>query len=418
MSTPAERVAARAGWPLILTFCAIWCGLVLTEFITDSVLPLTLGRYISNVGLIGMILATKPFFGFVAQPLVGVWTDRIWTPLGRRALFLLICAPTVAVCLWFIPQRAVLWQLVGIVVLYQLFQDVAWGSDHPLMADLVPVQQRTFLMGMIITLSQLLGYAFYRFGMAQLLPAQGELVLYRIAAGAQILLVAGGALCLRERPPVPQARPALTVRRYVTDFLAHPVLRQFALLAFFQGLAKFVVVGYVVLFATKTAGLSKSDYGTAWAFFPAAALCIALPAGLVVERWLPKQQGLAAGYTIVTLACAWGFFSHSAGELAWIAALLGIGHTLIEVTQKPFFTEFMPTDIIGQLSGAYNICFATGRTVAMAGTGWLIMLCGDNYRLIWVVAAGAGVIAVWVARQIRDTRFAQRHQSLGAQAPI
>lgn len=406
-AAPGGAIAA-AGWPLLLTFCAIWCGLVLTESITDSVLPLTLGRHLAHAGAIGMILATKPFFGFVAQPLIGVWTDRFWTPLGRRALFLLICAPIVAACLWLIPQLGVLWELVTTVVLYQLFQDIAWGSDHPLMADLVPVRQRTFLMGMILTLSQLLSYAFYKFGMAQLLPVYGEVVLYRIAAVAQIALVAGGALCLRERPPASRSRPALTVRRYVTDFLGHPTLRRFALLAFFQGLGKFVVVGYVVLFATKTAGLSKTDYGAAWSFFPAAALCTALPAGLIMERWLSKPHGLAFGYAIAAGACAWGLFSHSASELRWIAVLLGIGYTLVEVTQKPFFTEFMPIDIIGQFSGAYNICFATGRTLAMAGAGWLITLCGDNYRLIWIVGAAATVTAMVIARQIEDPRFAQR----------
>jgi predicted MFS family arabinose efflux permease len=406
MPAPTNLPRERAGWPLLLTFCVIWCGLVLTEFVTDSVLPLTLGRYMKHAGMVGLVLATKPFFGFVAQPLIGIWTDRFWTPLGRRALFLLICAPVVAICLWLIPQLVILWQIVVLVVIYQLFQDIAWGSDHPLIADLIPPAQRTLLMGMILTASQLLGFAFYKYGMARVLPEHGDVMLYRIAALMQIVLVAGGALCLRERPPEPRTRGALTIRRYLADFLGHPVLRRFALLGFLHGFCKYVVVGYVVLFATVTAGLSKSAYGSAWAYFPLATLWTALPAGVLVERWIPKQYGIATGYAIVALTCMWGLFSGTAAELGWIAALLGLAYTLIEVTQKPFFTEFMPPDIIGQLSGAYNICFATGRTLAMAGAGWLITLWGDNYRLIWIASSVAAVVAMITALRIRDQRFA------------
>jgi len=407
-SAPAP---ARAHWTLLAAFCAIWSGLVLTEFITDSILPLTLARFLENAGYIGMILATKPLFGFLAQPLIGIWSDHIWTPLGRRALFLLVCAPIVALCLWLVPQLTMLWTLVVVVVAYQFFQDVSWGSDHPLMADLVPVHLRTFLMGLIMTTSQILGFLFLKFGMGVLLPRYGEIALYRIAATAQILLVMAGALALKESPPVPKTRPKLTLGRYFRDFLGDPILRKFALLAFFQGLSKFVVLGYIVLFAVKTAGIAQADFGASWSWFSVAALCTALPAGVLVERIWPKQISLVIGYTSVFAGCVWGLFSHAPWEIAGIGAILGFGHSLIEITQKPFFTEYLPKDIIGQLSGAYNVCFATGRTLAMVGGGWLIQLCGNNYRLIWVVALVTGVVTLIVAASIPDHRYSARKQA-------
>jgi predicted MFS family arabinose efflux permease len=173
-------------------------------------------------------------------------------------------------------------------------------------------------------------------------------------------------------------------------------------------LSKFVVLGYAVLFAVKSLGLEKSAFGSSWSWMALAALATALPCGILVERVCAKSVSLVVGYASVFLACLWGLFSHNATELTFIAAMLGFGHTVVEITQKPFFTEFLPKDIIGQLSGAYNICFATGRTLAMAGGGWLIQLYGNNYRLIWIIALLAGAVTIAVASRIPDPRFAAR----------
>src|SRR5436309_3367105 len=87
----------------VVSLCTIVGGLQLAEEISNNVLPLTLHRFTPDASTIGMILAIHPAFGFVAQPLVGILGDRIWTPVGRRAFFLVTCAPLAAVCLWYLP---------------------------------------------------------------------------------------------------------------------------------------------------------------------------------------------------------------------------------------------------------------------------------------------------------------------------
>ena len=104
-------------------------------------------------------------------------------------------------------------------------------------------------------------------------------------------------------------------------------------------------------------------------------------------------------------------FGPAFGQL-WVAAVavvFGFGMLICNLTQKPFFTEFIPPDIIGQVSGTYNICFAVGRTIAAAGGGALIKWLGGDYRMIFPIAFGAGVIAAIIAMTLRDPRFeAQR----------
>ena len=104
----------------------------------DTSASATIEQFTVDPTTIALILFINPAFGFIAQPIVGVLGDKIWTPVGRRAFFLITGAPIVAICLWFVPEARFLWHLVVLVVVYQFFQDVLWGSDHPLLADLFP----------------------------------------------------------------------------------------------------------------------------------------------------------------------------------------------------------------------------------------------------------------------------------------
>ncbi|MBI3741745.1 MAG: MFS transporter, partial [Chloroflexi bacterium] len=64
-------------------------------------LPLYLSIYTSNAILIGWLSSTRSFEQSIIQPLVGAWSDRTWTRVGRRAPFFLSTMPLVALILLF-----------------------------------------------------------------------------------------------------------------------------------------------------------------------------------------------------------------------------------------------------------------------------------------------------------------------------
>ncbi|MYE82259.1 MAG: SLC45 family MFS transporter, partial [Gammaproteobacteria bacterium] len=70
-----------------------WFGVHFAEAVSVNLLPLTLYLFTENAFYIGLILAINPMFGFVAQPVVGVLSDRTWTRVGRRAFYLIVAAP-------------------------------------------------------------------------------------------------------------------------------------------------------------------------------------------------------------------------------------------------------------------------------------------------------------------------------------
>lgn len=433
---PAATSPAKASWKTITVLTVIWAGLMISESIYISLLPLTLKRFTSDISLIGWILAIKPGLSIILQPLAGIITDRMWTPLGRRAVFLIFFAPAMGLCLYFLPGQAVFWHVVVLASFFQFFQDVLWGSDHPLLADLIPAHQRTFVMGLMTTSSQLVAFLFLWIGMGIWLgqdqpgvsrigdwlgsvglgwitERHDETFVYQFCAVVSTLMVGGVAFFLKEERVEPTPRPKLTLRRYLSDFLGDPILRRFGLLGFVQYFFQNIIVGFVSLFAVNTLLVSKADFGEAWKW----QALVAVPAflfGAFVERW-PKNWVMGGGYALSTVACVFGYFSQNAHDLLLVAIIWGVGQLLGLLTQKPFFTEYVPKDIIGQLSGAYNTAFAISRMLALGLGGMMVKACGNDYRTIWIAGIITGLLTVWVALSIPDRRFqARRAMQRGA----
>lgn len=88
------------------------------------------------LGFIGLLVA------MVVQPVVGVFSDRARTPLGRRLPFIIGGALLIASSLFLLAAAPALWILLGGVILIQLSSNVLQGPWQALIPDLVPQSQR------------------------------------------------------------------------------------------------------------------------------------------------------------------------------------------------------------------------------------------------------------------------------------
>jgi len=407
----------------------IWAGMMITEMIYVLLLPLTLKSFTDNITLIGWILAIKPGLSIILQPLAGIITDKIWTPLGRRGLFLIIFSPLLGLCLYVLPDLTTFAMVVFIAIMFQFLQDILWGCDHPLLADLVPPPQRTFVMGLMMTSSQVISFLFMWIGMgvwlgkgavdlaflSSLLQPIGlgwiterhdVSFVYKFSAIAQFLMVGIVAFFLGEKKLPPSTRPKLTFKRYFTDYLNDPILCKFAIQGFVQFFFQNLVVGFISLFAVQTLLLTPSEFGDIWKWSALVAIS-AFAFGTMLER-LPKNWVMGFGYGLSTLACVIGYYSKDGHDLMVVAFVFGVGQLLGNMIQKPFFTEYVPRDIIGQISGAYNTCFAVSRMLALGLGGMMIKALGNDYRMIWVMGGIMGVVTVWASVTIPDRRFHER----------
>lgn len=413
--TPPGCTAAgerpQLDWRRTLCLCSLLFGISVTEWVSLHVLPLTLANFTPDAAIIGLVLAVNPLFGFIVQPAVGIWSDRVWTRFGRRAPFLMVGSLVVAACVATIPLLQLFWQLVVVIVVYQIFQDVLYGSDSPLLADTVPVRWRPLVQGMLTVTSQFAGVLVLRFGLPWLHAHQettgGERFgapVYWLAAAFQVVCVCGAALFLREKrhaPPI--SHPPLTLRSYVRGIAGHDVLRRLALLNFLRAFQGAAANGFLVLFATMSLDISADDYGEAAAWMPVVGMGAAVLAGWSGMH-LSRPALLAMAFVGFGGAYGIAYASDSLVTLTVAMLVMGLWQSFVEVTFKSFVTEFLPPNMVGQLLGAMNICFATGRTFGYVLVGFIVSWCGNNYRVAWLVAIGAVVANVLVLVSLRDPR--------------
>lgn len=427
-----ERISVRTGAVL----CSIFFGASVTEAVSVNLLPLTLAIYTQNPTWIFWILAINPAFGFIAQPLVGLVSDRVWTRFGRRAVFLILSAPLVALSLLSIPWLGSLTSIVLAVVVLQFFQDVINGSDQPLIADVVPPEQRTTVIG-LVKVAENFGFLLVLWIGMELVERHSNandkelygLPLYAVAAGCQLLFVGLAAFFLREQPIERQERPRLTPARYVRDFFDQPMLPRIASAYFLRAFARTAVVGSASLYAAQTLQLSESEYGRSWGVMPFVAVTSAIPLGLLVERFA-KHRVLQLAFAGLIAACVVGYFGDGAGGLLLAAIVFGVADMTLEVTHKAYMSDHYPADLIGQLAGAVNCFYAAGRTAALILVGVFVRMANPdinwdsvaadtvvNYRVIWVISAVAAIIGMSILATTRDVRHEQKSQGDVSEAP-
>ncbi|MDQ8198940.1 MFS transporter [Pelagicoccus enzymogenes] len=416
MSTPnssGESTYRKTGPLLFLAFSSMWTGLVVTEYVSNNVLSWEIKKFTENAFIISFLLSLNPAFGFIANPIIGIISDRIWTPVGRRAFFLIVGAPIVATCLILIPHAQSLIFLVLLIFIYQIVQDILWGSDHPLLADLVSPEMRTKMVGTMNTCSQLAGFFFLRYAMDGGENFFGTKLPFYIAAAAQVLMVAAVAIYIGrlERPAPKTNRPKLTFKRYVHDAFAEPTRRRYLTMVFSASFALSVVQGFASLYAVETLFLSRSEFGQAWSYFSLIPIFFAFAAGWAVERFLPKPIALAIAFAVMACGSILGYFAGSQHALSIVAIVVSAGTVVFQVTYKAFYTEFLPKDIIGQLSGVLNICYALGRLMAYWIAGGIIFLLGNDYSYIWPISAVASLVSIIIVLRIPDPRFLARKQA-------
>src|SRR5438128_6092384 len=116
----------------------------------NFVLPPILKSFGAPDLLIGLLSSTRSIEGAVIQPTIGAFSDRLWTPFGRRRPFMLVGIPLSA--LFFVAGAFVhdLLLLAAVIFLFSIFFNVAVDPYTALLADITPLEQRGWLSGVAV----------------------------------------------------------------------------------------------------------------------------------------------------------------------------------------------------------------------------------------------------------------------------
>src|SRR5512138_1730062 len=91
---------------------------------------------------IAWLWIAAPLTGLIVQPLVGYYSDRTWTALGRRRPYFLTGAALVACAMVAMPNATTLWTAMLLLWLLDASQNFTMGPYRAFVADQMPVEQR------------------------------------------------------------------------------------------------------------------------------------------------------------------------------------------------------------------------------------------------------------------------------------
>ncbi len=256
------------------------------------------------LGFAGLLVA------MVVQPIVGVFSDRMRSPLGRRLPFMILGAALIAGCLYLLALAPALWVLVLGVLLIQMSSNILQGPWQALIPDLVPEEQRgtaSGLKAMMDILAFVVGRAVAGFFFGKV-PEWGEsAVLLAVAVPMVVFILAliATTLWARETPEnIPASAPTQSVgealkNAFSVDWSAHPAFRWwfFNRILFWGGfifLNTFLVTYAIGVLAMPEAAAQKF-VGTLSTIIGGGLLLTALPAGRLADKFGRKPLVMISG---------------------------------------------------------------------------------------------------------------------------
>ncbi|NEO87253.1 MAG: SLC45 family MFS transporter [Spirulina sp. SIO3F2] len=407
---------------------------------------------------IPMLWLAAPVSGLIAQPIVGYFSDRTHTPLGRRKPYILAGALLSSLALIAMPNVSSLWMAAGLLWILDTSINLTTEPFRAFLADRASNEAertRTFTMqaffiGLGAVLAAACPWLLWRYCPDPLpgtIPLAVKLSFYVGAAfftGAVLWTILrtphqpcrGGVSPPSVRPedksriiqqaagsgsltPTQKSSPLSKGSRGDTPWYAElwqtlrqtPVrMRQLAGVQFFTWLGMFCVFLYLPpaiarqIFGATTETEPLYHYGIAWA-----GVCIATyNISCFVTSWLlPRFTELVSrkGAYAFCLCCG----GSSLISLFWmrdpyliLLPMLGFGVAWAGILSLPYslVAEVLPRQHTGIYMGLFNACIVIPQIVAALSLGWIMRHWLGSEHLLVVVLGGVFFLCGAIAVQI------------------
>lgn len=150
-------------WNMSFGFLGIQFGFALQNANTSRIFE-TLGAKVDEIPILWI---AAPVTGLVIQPIIGYFSDRTWTKLGRRRPYFLVGAILSSIALFIMPNSPTLWIAAGTLWIMDASINVSMEPFRAFVGDNLPAKQRTlgfamqsFFIGTGAVVGSLLPYLF------------------------------------------------------------------------------------------------------------------------------------------------------------------------------------------------------------------------------------------------------------------
>lgn len=255
-------------------FLGIQFGLALQNANVSRILQ-SFGADVQHLSLFWL---AAPLTGMIVQPIIGHYSDRTWTKLGRRRPYFLVGAILASIMLFLMPNSPAMAPILsplligaGILMIMDASINVAMEPFRALVADKLPSEQRTlgfsvqtFLIGIGAVCGAVLPFVLTNwFGMSNVPEVEGGVspnvkLAFYIGAIVLISCVVWTVLRTKEYPPEEEIKEKDGgFAEIFRDFGKMPkTMKQLGLVQFFSWFALFSMWVYM------TPAVAEHCYGT------------------------------------------------------------------------------------------------------------------------------------------------------------
>jgi len=425
-------------WNMSFGFLGIQFGFALQNGNASRIL----GIFGAEVEHLSWFWLAAPLTGMIVQPIIGYYSDRTWTSLGRRRPYFLSGAILASASLIFMPNAGILVALLpplyvgaGILMIMDASFNVSMEPFRALVADLLPSDQRTlgfsiqtFLIGIGAVAGSLLPYIFAEFFGVPKVASPGEVpynVTLSFYVGAVVFLIAivWTVVTTREFPPEEYEKEdssGLPVKKglaqIASDFAAMPkTMKQLGIVQFFSWFALFsmwvfstpaIAVHVYGVPLGDTSSVAYQDAGN-WVGIMfgvyngvSALYALLLPA-------IAKVLGRKSTHSLSLLAGGIGlisiFFIHDPKLL--LISMVGVGIAWASILAMPYaiLAGAIPVKKMGIYMGVFNFFITLPQIVNGVVGGPIVKYLYGSHAIYSLVMAGIFLmIAAFCVRFVED----------------
>lgn len=422
-------------WNMSFGFLGIQFGFALQTGYASRILE-TFGADVGNLSLFWL---AAPLTGMIIQPIIGHYSDRTWTRLGRRRPYFLTGALLSGVALCFLPNSSGLAFLIppifvgaGMLMLMDASFNVAMEPFRALVADNLPDEQhnvgfslQTCLIGVGAIIGSTLPSVLSEWLHVQSTAAKGivpDNLLYSFYVGGVVLIgcILWTVIRTKEYPPEVYAtfheedEPEIKKSSGISEFfhdLAHmpKTMKQLGVVQFFSWFALFSMwvfttpaIAAHVYHVSPTDTVSQafndaSDHvGKMFGVYNAISAIYALTLPLIIKR-LNRKRTHALSLTLGGIGLISMFFIQDKNVL--YLSMIGVGLAWGSILALPYaiLSSSIPAKKIGIYMGLFNF-FITFPQIVNSLTGSLIVKHLFNSQAIYgLVMAGVFMLLAAVS---------------------
>ena len=339
---------------------------------------------------VGLLSQERSLAGAVVQPIVGAWSDRTRTRIGRRKPFFIGGVALTAASLLFLAGYPPIVPMLIVLSINAFFLNVAVDPYTALMADLVPLEQRA-RVGAIQAILNMLGQVVATLAMLFFWDREPALV-FVIVAVVLVLSFAVTTVFVQGA-----AAPATCPRRGRSPFgstsaswlcaasSAQRELVKYVLAAALFWLGTGGVLPYLTRFGINVLGLSEGE--SSQLFLPALGGTIvgAIPAGYLASR-RGKKPVIAAGVLVFGLIALVGSQVETTTQALIVMFFVGIANGFWTTLAIPLLIDLVPPERAAEMTGLGSAVWSLAQPIGAVVAGLLIEGFG-TYRVSFIGAA-------------------------------